>query len=107
VPLLQPLPLRGFRHLLAIVNPYNPWTRGPVRAHPRLCKFATDPWIGTPNLLQSQATSHSHTFTCRHLTFLLSSQCPGVMVLLLLKVTWVTLEGDQASPLPLRGRPNI
>jgi hypothetical protein len=36
------LPLWGFRSLLAIVNPYKPQTRGPVRAHPRPYEFIMD-----------------------------------------------------------------
>jgi hypothetical protein len=35
------LPSWRFGHLLAIVSPYEPWTGGPVKAHPRPYEFAT------------------------------------------------------------------
>jgi hypothetical protein len=64
------LPLWGLRQFLAVVCPYNPRTRGPVRALPRPYEFATDPQIGTPHLFHSQVTSqtlkhmhiYAHTF---------------------------------------------
>jgi hypothetical protein len=101
------LPSWEFRHLLVVVSLYKPWIRGPVRSHPRSYEFATDLWIMTPHLLCSQAMSHSHTFTCRHPRFPPHFQCLEVNVLLLLKDTWVSPGGDQATFLPLRGRPNI
>jgi hypothetical protein len=63
---LWQLPLLGFRHFLAIMSPYKPQTRGPVRAHLRPYVFATDWQIRTPNLLHHQATSQAHTFTHTH-----------------------------------------
>jgi hypothetical protein len=97
----------GFRHLLAVVSPYKPWIWGPDRAHPRPCELAKDLWIWTLHLLCSQATTHSHTFIFRHPTFPPHKHCLGITVLFSLKVTWMTLGDDQASLLPLRGRPNI
>jgi hypothetical protein len=43
---LRVLPLWGFRCLLAIVSPYKPWTRGPVRAHPWPYEFAMTCGLG-------------------------------------------------------------
>jgi hypothetical protein len=51
-----------------------------VRAHPRPYEFTRDLWIGTPHLLDSQAMSHSHTFTCRHPVSPPCTQSLGVMV---------------------------
>jgi hypothetical protein len=53
----------SFMCFLAVVSPYKPQTRGPVKAHPRSDKFAKNPQIGTLHSLRSQATSHAHMFT--------------------------------------------
>jgi hypothetical protein len=60
---LQPIPLWGFRHLLAVVSPYKPWIRGPVRAHPWPYEFATHLQIGIPHSLCSWTASQARTFT--------------------------------------------
>jgi hypothetical protein len=101
---LQPLPSQGFRHHLAVVSLYNPWTRGPVRAHPRTYEFATDLQIRTPHLLCSQARSHSHAFIHKHPMFLPSSQHLLVTVLLSLKVILVTPGGGSVSPSATQGQ---
>jgi hypothetical protein len=99
------VPLAG----ISVVSPHNPWIRGTLRAtldhmiSPQTCGSGHQ---GSLSLL-SQATSHSHTFTHRNPTFPPHLQCPGVTVSLLLKATWVTLGGDQAPLLPLRGRLSI
>jgi hypothetical protein len=103
---LRLLSLRGFRHLLAVVSPYKPQTRGPVRAHPRTYEFTMDPWIEIPHLLHSQAMSFTHVHTQASNVSTLRQRL-GVTVLLSLKVTQVTPGIDQAPPLPLRGRPNL
>jgi hypothetical protein len=57
---LQLLSSWGFRHHLAIVSPYNPLTRGPVRVHPRPYEFTTD--------LQSGLHAHFITRLCLEVT---------------------------------------
>jgi hypothetical protein len=63
---LRLLPSQGFRHLLAIVSPYNPWTRGSFRAHLRPYKFSMDLQIRALHLFHIQAMSLTHTHTHMH-----------------------------------------
>jgi hypothetical protein len=67
---LQPLSLRGFRCLIAIVSPYKHQTWGPVRAYPKLYEFAMDPQIGTPHSIcswdMSQARTCTHSYTTQY-----------------------------------------
>jgi hypothetical protein len=106
---LWPLPLQGSKHLISVVSPYKPWTRGPL-----------GPTLDHMSLPQTHGLGlFTHFIAGPHLRFALSHILTWHSTSALLPeperngftppkvVTGVSLVADQASLLPSKYRPII